>query len=800
MILTEQGKRALNLKGVQLEETPDRSVDSAQLEENEKLIKSFKENQIKKEAEKLLALLPQGEGSGLNADLLDGLHAREIIEKAGPQLAKGPTFGGGGSGLTQHGNEFHTPDMEEYGQIKGKTVDDAAIADGKVLTYDLASDNIKYAVAGGVGDMTKAVYDPDTDNVVESADNADTLDGIHAVAIQFKTGSLHAAADHQNGGALEIKLDDFKAPDNNTDLDVTITAHGLCPIAPNDATKFLRGDATWGASVGDTDRTATKVVGFTAEADYICDGVADEVQINLAIAAVVALGGGDVCLQRGTYVLAASITMGTLVWLHGVGFSTILQHPASGGFDMISATTKNKMIISDAFLEGNAKATCGIYFSGCTYSIIQRVYVNHSNDEGINLASSSHYNKVLGCIVTNCHDQGIFLESGSYNTAQQNYVYSNNYGIVQWGSYGVIANNIVCNSLRDAISIAAADNVLNGNIAYYNAVTAAGNDFYLGASRIVASGNYGISNVRSSSFSVAATGCSIVNNMAYDPAQSGFVIGANDVNVTGCTAINTKYHGIYADSVLRVTIVGNHIDSPDSASANTYHGIYLIDSSDCVIVGNVVTNSLARNVASGIVLSRNVGVSNNNVIHSNTVRGYDAGISIASSFCSYTSAKNNMLANNTACFADSGTDTKLASVIVPFVSGYDIQQSGILVDGEEDYADTWTMLPVEVQQVVRAKVYARSAATETHAMEADFVIYGAADNEAYTTNNGSAASLASTSTNFAADDVIYWTITAAGLLTMLGKDSIQARVDGAAADGDNCATNAYFRTLEIEYV
>lgn len=38
------------------------------------------------------------------------------------------------------------------------------------------------------------------------------------------------------------KLDDLAIPDDNTDLDVSITKHGLTPKAPNSITKFLRGD------------------------------------------------------------------------------------------------------------------------------------------------------------------------------------------------------------------------------------------------------------------------------------------------------------------------------------------------------------------------------------------------------------------------------------------------------------------------------------------------------------------------------------------------------------------------------
>ena len=54
--------------------------------------------------EELLEMLPQGHGSGLDADTVDGLHAVEIIGKG--QSAGG---GGGGSGesMVKHGNEWH---------------------------------------------------------------------------------------------------------------------------------------------------------------------------------------------------------------------------------------------------------------------------------------------------------------------------------------------------------------------------------------------------------------------------------------------------------------------------------------------------------------------------------------------------------------------------------------------------------------------------------------------------------------------------------------------------------------------
>jgi len=53
-------------------------------------------------------------------------------------------------------------------------------------------------------------------------------------------------ARHESGGADAIKLDDLAAPDDNTDLNVALTKHGLCPKAPNDTYQFLRGDGFFG--------------------------------------------------------------------------------------------------------------------------------------------------------------------------------------------------------------------------------------------------------------------------------------------------------------------------------------------------------------------------------------------------------------------------------------------------------------------------------------------------------------------------------------------------------------------------
>lgn len=58
------------------------------------------------------------------------------------------------------------------------------------------------------------------------------------------------AASHQSGGSDAIKLDDLAAPDDNTDLNVSETKHGLTPKLPGGTDKYLRGDGTWATIAG----------------------------------------------------------------------------------------------------------------------------------------------------------------------------------------------------------------------------------------------------------------------------------------------------------------------------------------------------------------------------------------------------------------------------------------------------------------------------------------------------------------------------------------------------------------------
>jgi hypothetical protein len=72
-----------------------------------------------------------------------------------------------------------------------------------------------------------------------------TLQVINGVA-SVKASAGHAST-HKTGGSDSIKLDEFASPEDNTNLNVSALAHGLCPKIPNNTTTFLRGDGTYAA-------------------------------------------------------------------------------------------------------------------------------------------------------------------------------------------------------------------------------------------------------------------------------------------------------------------------------------------------------------------------------------------------------------------------------------------------------------------------------------------------------------------------------------------------------------------------
>lgn len=73
--------------------------------------------------------------------------------------------------------------------------------------------------------------------------------GLSGLLADGQTPLAHKTS-HQSGGSDAIKLDDLAAPDDNTDLNATTSAHGLLLKLGGGTTNYLRADGTWNAPAG----------------------------------------------------------------------------------------------------------------------------------------------------------------------------------------------------------------------------------------------------------------------------------------------------------------------------------------------------------------------------------------------------------------------------------------------------------------------------------------------------------------------------------------------------------------------
>lgn len=183
-------------------------------------------------------------------------------------------------------------------------------------------------------------------------------------------------------------------------------------------------------------RTATFVVAASdasdamkAQADYLCDGTADDVQIQAAIDALSATYGGVVQLSEGTFAISASIRLKTGTVLHGLGRSrfnpdtgTILS-AASGLNDAVikldSANVKH-VEIADLVIDGNeANQTSGdgilldrtgTGLTNAPRDLLQNVQIFDAKGVGIKIVQPSGAGggaaDLIGCMVSGCGGVG----------------------------------------------------------------------------------------------------------------------------------------------------------------------------------------------------------------------------------------------------------------------------------------------------------------------------------------------------------------------------------------------------------
>jgi len=205
-------------------------------------------------------------------------------------------------------------------------------------------------------------------------------------------------------------------------------------------------------------------------ADYVCDGSADEVEINTAINALPA-GGGGIQLLEGTYDINSSIILSKdNVSINGLGRATEIQ--TSNAIQMIVATSKTGVFISGLKLYGNI-SSYGIILTSCTDSMINFCWIENHAAHGIRLWECERC-IVVSCTLTDVSTQTLLLYGGSYNIiADSSFIGSGGNGI-EWyiSDNNIFISNLVCENFGSGIAMGSSNNnVITNNQINDNDVT-----------------------------------------------------------------------------------------------------------------------------------------------------------------------------------------------------------------------------------------------------------------------------------------------------------------------------------------
>ncbi len=213
-----------------------------------------------------------------------------------------------------------------------------------------------------------------------------------------------------------------------------------------------------------------------AQADYISDGIGDEVQINAAITAAVANGGGKVLLSSSNFSINGNIEIKSNIYLQGQGMGVTAIRASNSftpgrmiNYDGTGAPTyANFITISDLELDGNKSAfgdtfpRLGIAIIYANYVTIFNTYIHDIYEAcGITVGHTGDISPFIGVNVFNnwivdTDRNGIDATGAGVNYAvylQNNKIRGSGWnGITLDGNNGRILNNYIVNSSTSNLS------------------------------------------------------------------------------------------------------------------------------------------------------------------------------------------------------------------------------------------------------------------------------------------------------------------------------------------------------------
>lgn len=359
-----------------------------------------------------------------------------------------------------------------------------------------------------------------------------------------------------------------------------------------------------------------------ASADYVCDGVADQTEINAAIAALTV--GGRIILLEGTYNLTATITLASNLTIEGQGASTVLSTPGGHvGFRMMNGDGINDVRIANMkFLAHHSTATSGteypiyigdtvncnrITIEGCqffdgrglvlldrvTNAWVSRCYFNKSQWDGLWVNSFCYYVAVTDC---EFYDAVIYMEA--YDSTVKGCILNSTtrflYAIDAVGVRCSVVGNVI-NTCQYGVRILYSGNVI-GNIVTDSTQQGVLAE-YIGDAW---SGGGGV----------------VADNLFIRIASGVYFYQCKDLVISGNMsdggADNSSGVGIQGTGSNRIKIVDNHIYGHDG-----WHGIDVSNTSEVDISGNHIENAGFVGIQledSGATITKDITVRNNRIV------------------------------------------------------------------------------------------------------------------------------------------------------------------------------------------
>lgn len=352
------------------------------------------------------------------------------------------------------------------------------------------------------------------------------------------------------------------------------------------------------------------------QADYICDGTDDDVQIQAAIDALPA-NGGKVIQTEGTFNTTSTINiLSDNITLSGFGAGTIIKSVADN--QIVIQLGNAETMVDNCIIEsmeidcnnGSYTSSSGIKCYKTTNCVIRECEVHHvsnnhecievdginsdlliikchvhhagisaSDSDGIEINSTASYITVQDCVIHDCQDDGIDTDGTSFIKVVNNYIHD------------IVTSGIEYNSN---------DGEINSNY-----IEGAGTGIFIGSGceRINVESNKIESNVNGIKI-YPTKGTSVIGNTIWDNSENGIhMLEYSGQYTTSCiindNVVNNNHHsGIFVQhAASNVTISDNLIlnNNLDYVTPTHYHGIELYSTSieSFIITGNTCSDNQA---------------------------------------------------------------------------------------------------------------------------------------------------------------------------------------------------------------